>query len=142
MKAVLKRTARRGKVVTKRQTSGANPRPAIVSTPSAARQAVAVRLMPAIVDAIALLHEAIEQGRQDIAAGHTVGREPIDAAKTVLGMGGFGARTSHEPDAKDLREMTTDELKAFVAVAQAELAGARNATIEGDRPSEDIDIFS
>lgn len=96
------------------------------------------RTMP---QAFELITRTIEQGLKDLDADRPVRREAIEAAKYGLSLGGIGARRESEESAKDLSDMTKEELRAFVEIGQAKLKEAGNATIEGRLSDEVLDMF-
>lgn len=101
--------------------SGVEPLPSLLIPPE-------MRL-----DAISLVGKVLKQGLAHLDAGKPPSREHMNAIRIVLSAG-----SSDDKLVKDLSEMSTAELQAFVATHRAQLGNAQNhATL----PNEAIDMF-
>ena len=140
-------TARRGRP----RKTGQNPVPqpaapppveSLPLAPLEVRRALAVRLLPLMAKSLALLNEAVDQGRSDMAAGRPLSRNAVEAAKTALAMGGMGARQAAPETEKDLASRSTAELQAIVDQGLAQIAARGNAAKDVTPEAQPSDMFS
>jgi hypothetical protein len=71
---------------------------------------------------LAFLEDVVEQGYERLQEGRTPGREHVSAAQTLVDRAGFRVKEPQALDAKELSEMSREELAAVVLAGEAELA--------------------
>lgn len=106
------------------------------------RRAVAAKVINDLLPkGLELIERTLDRGLKDLHEGLPVRREAIEAAKYAFGLAGLQPGPAREESAKDLSDMTKEELRAFVEIGQAKLKEAGSATIEGRLSDEVLDMF-